>query len=123
MQAHPSVTVMIATRDRSFDLQRTLELIRAQQYPDLEILVIDDGSIDPVEPVVLRIFPDAKVIRHQEGARQCKRRNEGFAASKGEFILQLDDDCCFTQPGDLARAVDYLTERPTAAAVVFDLFN
>ena len=121
--AEPLVTVMIATRDRAPELQRTLELLRQQQYEPLEIVVVDDGSRGEMEPVVRKLWPQATVIRHDESRGQCQRRNDGFAASQGEFILQLDDDCCFTKPGDLGAAVQYLAERPAAGAVVFDLYN
>jgi GT2 family glycosyltransferase len=123
MSTRPLVTVMIATRDRSPELQRTLEILRTQQYTPLEVVVVDDGSREAVEPVVRKLWPDAVVIRHENSQGQCQRRNEGFAASSGEFILQLDDDCCFTQPGDLDAAVRWLSARPRAAGVIFDLFN
>jgi GT2 family glycosyltransferase len=119
----PLVSVMIATRDRAPELRRTLELVQQQQYESLEIVVIDDGSREPVEPLVREFFPLAEVIRHEDSQGQCQRRNEGFSFSKGEFILHLDDDCCFTRPQDLDVAVAYLAERPSAGAVVFDLYN
>jgi GT2 family glycosyltransferase len=114
---------MIATRDRAPELRRTLELVRQQHYDSLEIVVIDDGSREPVEPVVRELFPQAVVVRHEDSQGQCQRRNEGFAVSKGEFILQLDDDCCLACAQDLDAAATYLAERPTAGAVVFDLYN
>jgi GT2 family glycosyltransferase len=119
----PMVSVMIATRDRAPELQSTLELLRLQRYEPLEIVVVDDGSAESMESLVRQFWPCATVIRHAESRGQSQRRNEGFAASHGEFILQLDDDCCFTEPGDLGRAVQYLAERPKAAGVIFDLFN
>ncbi len=123
MSTRPLVTVMIATRDRAPELKRTLELLKEQQYAPLEIVVVDDGSKEVMEPVVRTLWPNAIVIRHEDSQGQCQRRNEGFAASHGEFILQLDDDCCLTKPGDLQVAVQYLSKRPKAAAVIFDLFN
>ena len=119
----PLVSVMIATRDRAPELRATLELLRHQTYEAIEIVVIDDGSKEPVEAVVRAFYPDARVIRHEESRGQCERRNEGFAAARGEFILHLDDDCCFTKPNDLAEGVHSLIARPTAGAVVFDLYN
>ena len=123
MSTAPLVTVMIATRDRAPELQRTLELLHQQECDPLELVVVDDGSRESMEPLARTLWPHAIVIRHEESLGQCQRRNEGFAASQGEFILQLDDDCCFTKPGDLEAAVQYLADRPKAAAVIFDLFN
>ncbi len=114
---------MIATRDRAAELCKTLELLRLQSYDPLELVIIDDGSRDPVEPLVRRVWPDAVIIRHRESRGQCERRNQGFAMAHGEFILQLDDDCSLIRPGDLARAIRYITAKPSAGALVFDLYN
>lgn len=119
----PLVTVMIATRDRGPELERTLELLRCQRYEAIELVVVDDGSREPMAAVIRGLWPEATVIRHEDSKGQCERRNEGFAASRGKFILHLDDDCCFTQPGDLAAAVQYLADRPSVGALVFDLYN
>ena len=123
MTSRPLVTVMIATRDRGPELRLTLQLLRQQRYEQIDLLIIDDGSQVPIAPLVRELWPLATVIRHEESKGQCERRNEGFSTSRGEFILHLDDDCCLTQPGDLATAVQHLAERPTAGAVVFDLYN
>jgi GT2 family glycosyltransferase len=114
---------MIATRDRGPELRVTLDLLRRQQYQPIEIVVIDDGSKQPIESVVRALWPDAVVIRQDVSQGMCRTRNTGFAASHGEFILQLDDDCCLTQPGDLEHSVRQLVERPAAGAAIFDLYN
>src|SRR5215471_2005254 len=105
MSSRPLITVMIATRDRSSELRLTLELLRQQNYGHIEMVVIDDGSKEPIEPMVRDLWPQAIVIRHDESLGQCQRRNEGFSRAKGKFILQLDDDCCFKRSGYLENAV------------------
>jgi len=42
----PLITVLIATKDRPDDLRRTLCDLRRQDYPSVEMIVIDDGSAD-----------------------------------------------------------------------------
>src|SRR5215471_8421946 len=123
MFSKPLVSVMIATRDRSPELRRTLELLRQQRYEALELVVVDDGSKEPVEPIVRQLWPDATVLRYDQSAGQCQRRNDGFEASRGEFILQLDDDCCFNNPDDLSSLVQYIVARPKAGAVICEIFN
>lgn len=119
----PLVTIMIATRDRVDELRRTLEELKSQEYQPLDMVVIDDGSREPVGQMVCELWPGATVVHHHESRGQCQRRNEGFSAARGEFILQLDDDCCFTEPTDLGHAVQYLVEHPQAGALVFDMYN
>ena len=117
------VTIMIATRDRAPELVRTLREFRAQDYQSVEVLVIDDGSREPIEPLVMAEWPGATVIRHEQSGGQCLRRNEGFRRARGEYILHLDDDCHLVGTGSLTEAVRQLAERPSAGAVIFDLYN
>lgn len=114
---------MITTKDRAAELRETLQSLLKQHYEPLELLVIDDASSEPMEALVHALWPDATVIRHEESRQCCVRRDEGFQVSRGEYILQLDDDCCLTQPNDLATAIRYLSARPRAGAVIFDLYN
>lgn len=123
IQSVPLVTIMIATKDRGVDLHRTLQEMRRQDYPATELIVIDDGSKEPIASVVQQIWPGATVIRHERGGGQCVRRNEGFALASGEYILQLDDDCSFVDPGDLTRAVADMKSTPDAGAVSFYVLN
>jgi GT2 family glycosyltransferase len=114
---------MIATKDRAEPLRLTLSEMRKQDYPLMDLLVIDDGSECPVEPLVREIWPDATVIRHHSAAGQCSRRNEGFAVATGEFILQLDDDCSFPDSASLSLAVQQLRSTPDAGAICFYMIN
>lgn len=119
----PLVTIMIATKDRPSELFITLTEMQKQLYPAVEVLVIDDGSAVPVEPLVREAWQDARVIRHEVSAGQCTRRNQGFDLAAGEYILQLDDDCNFIDRDDLARAVERIETDPEAGALCFYLIN
>lgn len=114
---------MIATRNRQPELALTLQQLREQTYPNIELMVIDDASESPVEPLVRSIWPDARVIRHEINTGQSQRRTEGFLLASGAYILHLDDDCGFTHPDSLAKAVATLEARPNAAVLAPFLFN
>jgi GT2 family glycosyltransferase len=119
----PQVSAMIATRNRPSELLLTLQQLKQLDYPNLEIIVIDDASDEPIEPVVRSIWPDARVIRHEQNTGQCQRRNEGFQLASGTYILHLDDDCCFTQPQDLEKAVSILQAHQEAGVLAPYLYN
>ena len=124
MSETPLVTVMIATKNRPGPLSHTLIEMSKQDYPSVEIAPsLDDGSEAPLEDVVTHVWPGAAIIRHTTSEGQCQRRNEGFQHAKGEFILQLDDDCSFTDPTDLTRAVRRLQSTGSAAAISFYIIN
>ena len=119
----PLVTILIATKDRAPDLRFTLQEMRKQRYPSLELVVIDDGSKEPIGQIVREVWPDGTVIRHEDSAGQCLRRNEGFALANGEYILQLDDDCSLMDPTDIAYAVDQMQSHPRAGAMACYIVN
>ena len=119
----PKVTIMIATKDRREPLRVTLAEMRKQDYPVVDMLVIDDGSERSIEPLVHEIWPEAKVVRHESSAGQCARRNEGFALAEGEYILQLDDDCSFVDREHLQYAVDQIRTSPNIGALSFYIIN
>jgi GT2 family glycosyltransferase len=119
----PLVTILIATRGRPPELAATLTALRKQTYPSIECLVIDDASPEPLQELVHSIWPEATVIREEKNLGQCACRSKGFKLAKGEFILQLDDDACFTKPGDLATAVRIIEAHPEAGLLTFQIFN
>ncbi len=119
----PLVSIMIATKDRPGDLRRTLAELRRQDYPALELIVIDDGSVEPLEPVVRETWPQARYVRREESAGQCRRRSEGFDLAAGEYVLQLDDDSSPVDSGAISLAVDAMRRRPDWGCLNFYVFN
>ncbi|MFM8305242.1 MAG: glycosyltransferase family 2 protein [Actinomycetota bacterium] len=86
----PIVSVVITTHDRPELAQRALASALAQTRPDVEVLVVDDGSDPPFVPGV----EDARVrvIRHEHAGGVCRARNAGLAEAQGRFVTFLDDD-------------------------------
>ena len=122
-ESQPLVTIMIATKDRPDDLRRTLHELRRQDYPSIELLVIDDGSRADLEPIVREEWPAANFVRESESRAQSQRRSEAFLLAKGEYILQLDDDSAPVEPDALRLAVQYMTERPKVGILSFLIYN
>jgi glycosyltransferase involved in cell wall biosynthesis len=87
---HPLVSVVIPTYNRANVICRTIECVREQTYPNIEIIVVDDGSIDDTQEK-LSTQDDIRVIR-QENAGPAAARNRGMDAARGEFIALQDSD-------------------------------
>lgn len=120
-KSKPLITILITTRNRPRDLDAVLESLHRQTWQPLEILVIDDASSEPVEPVVLRHFPDARVVRNPVNKGLIASRSDGFRMASGEFIAQLDDDSCFTGDRDLELAVARFEAEPDLGVLAFDV--
>src|ERR1044071_8329951 len=86
------VSVIIPTRDRAHLLFRTLQSVLAQSIENLEVMVVDDGSVDANGAVAAAADPRVRVIRNQEPTGVSVARNRGIAAARGVWIAFCDDD-------------------------------
>ena len=87
------VTVLIPTLNRYSYLQALLEQLRRQTVPPLEIIIVDQTPSDRRPPGLYEAFRDLPLnVIHQAEPGQCTSRNAGLQASRGDFILFLDDD-------------------------------
>lgn len=87
----PAVTVVVPTYENGTELRETLESLLAQTIEDLEILVIDDGSLhDPVHnvPVDPRIVVDRRPVNRGYAAVT----NHAIGRARGEWITFVDAD-------------------------------
>lgn len=102
----PRVTAIIPTRNRADLLERCLDgLLHGTDYPDLEVLVIDNGSDDGATLQLLgRIRHDPRVrVLHAPGPFNWSAlNNQGAAAATGEILLLLNNDIEVVEPGWLA---------------------
>lgn len=88
----PAVSVVMVTHDRRPLLARALEALEAQTYPDVELLVIDNGCSDgSSEDLAAR--PDVQVLRSETNAPPAAMRNWAAARARGEVLAFTDDDC------------------------------
>ncbi|WAT17576.1 glycosyltransferase family A protein [Aurantiacibacter sp. MUD11] len=91
-----------------------IETALAQTRPPLEVIVIDDGSVDGTGKVIAS-FGDKVVHLAQENAGQGAARNTGLKVAKGEFVALLDADD-YWEPEFLERMEDFLDAHPEAVA-------
>jgi len=90
----PKVSVIIAAYNAETYILRTLASVRAQTYPNLEIVVVDDGSQDRTADVVDSIADSDEVVTLHRQANKgvAAARNLAIAKSYGEYIAPIDAD-------------------------------
>lgn len=87
----PLVTIVTPTYNQAEYLAETIESILAQTYPNIEYIVINDGSTDHTENV-LNLYRERVTCITQENMGQSATLNKGWAIAKGKFIGYLSSD-------------------------------
>ena len=90
----PELTVVVPTRDRPAALAGCLAALAAQRAVTIEIVVVDDASVDAraVAAVVAAHAPDSRTVR-ASGRGPAGARNRGIDAARAPFVALTDDDC------------------------------
>jgi GT2 family glycosyltransferase len=109
----PSVSVIVCSYNGARTLAQCLHSLPALDYPDYEVIVVDDGSTDATSQI-LPGFPEVRIIR-QENQGLSVARNVGLQAARGSIIAYTDSDC-FADRDWLTHLV-YQLEQSGAAAV------
>jgi glycosyltransferase involved in cell wall biosynthesis len=85
------VSVIIPAYNAAKTIEKTLQSVMDQDYPSLEIIVIDDGSTDNTKDVVKNFSAKINYI-YQINSGVSAARNNGYKHAKGDFIQYLDAD-------------------------------
>lgn len=109
------VSVIIPTHNRAQWLRPAIESVLAQTYPNLELIVVDDGSTDETA-ALLASYGSRLCTLHQNNCGVSVARNSGFAHSHGDYVCFLDDDDIFL-PEKIALQVAGLDAEPNAVLV------
>lgn len=102
------VSVIIPCYNSEIFIADAIESCLIQTYPELEIIVVDDGSTDNTI-FILRKFAEFISIIRQSNYGACAARNRGLAAAKGEYVKFLDADDIL-QPGAIARQISAISD-------------
>src|SRR6478735_11425096 len=88
------ITVIIPAYNAAATLDQTLLSVRAQSYRDIEILIIDDGSLDEAPKIARRhAAADSRVrLISQANSGVAAARNRGIAEARGKLIAPIDAD-------------------------------
>ena len=90
------VSVIIPAYNAASRIKLTLESIINQDYENIEIILVNDSSLDDTALIANKILSGSKrafkIINHESNKGECASRNTGLAASQGEYICFIDAD-------------------------------
>jgi glycosyltransferase involved in cell wall biosynthesis len=96
-------------------VRSAIDSVLAQKYPNLQLLIIDDGSTDDTDRVIGELGPSVRYHR-QANAGAAAARNAGLRLANGDFVAFLDSDDLFL-PGKLHEQVEYFHKNPSVVLV------
>lgn len=114
----PLVSVVVPVYNARDYVVETLESLLAQDYPSLEIIVIDDGSNDGSWELI-QAYEDRCRIYRQANVGQSETLNRGWAQARGSLVGYLSADDTLT-PGAISALVAALQAAPWAVLVYPD---
>ena len=88
----PRVSVVVASYNGARTLEACLDSLERLNYPDYEIILVDDGSTDET-PRIAAGHPAVRCVRHPTNRGLSAACNSGIAAATGEIVAFLDADC------------------------------
>ena len=107
------ISIIIPTYNSAQTLAKCLEHIFKQTYKNIEIIIVNDGSIDNTQQV-LKKYQDKLKIINQPNQGAPAARNRGFRESKGEYLLFVDADV-YLKPNCVLKMYQTLQQNPKAA--------
>lgn len=118
MDKTPLVSVVVPVYNMEAFLPETLDSILASDYPNFEVVVVDDGSKDASYRIACDYAKKDQRVRAytQPNGGACAARNQAVRLAKGEFILPVDADNLI-EPGLIADSVKEILKDPSVKVV------
>lgn len=106
-----AISVVILSHNRLNDLQRNVLLWCEKEIPNLEVIVVDNGSLDGSAQFLQQLNDAGKVkaVLLDQNVGVAAGRNTGFRHARGKIIVCLDDDA-YLSPTELDKVTKYFEE-------------
>jgi cellulose synthase/poly-beta-1,6-N-acetylglucosamine synthase-like glycosyltransferase/peptidoglycan/xylan/chitin deacetylase (PgdA/CDA1 family) len=111
----PPVVVVVPAYNEAVGIERAVRSLATSDYPDFEIVVVDDGSTDDTAAVVEQLALEHVQLLRKPNGGKASALNSGIAASSAPVVVMVDGDTVF-EPDALRRLVQRLAD-PTVGAV------
>ena len=110
MLTTPKISVIIPCYNAERYIVSAISSVFAQDWPNLEVVVVDDGSSDRSAELICASFPEVRLVQ-QLNQGIAVARNHGIACAQGDWIAFLDADDIWL-PGKLQAQWDTLSAIP-----------
>lgn len=115
-----AVSIVLLTHNRPKLISEFLKSLSGISYKPIEIIVVDNHSDEPVEPLLHR-YPFVRTIRTSRNLGAVGR-NVGMTAASGDIIITLDDDISGLDEPAIWRIAEYFRD-PAVGALTFKVID
>ena len=97
LEYFPYVTVIVPAHDEEMVIEETVFNLKDLNYPNYEVIVVNDGSTDRTQEILERLVAEnsewLRIIHLTPNSGKSKALNAAILVSRGEFLLTIDADC------------------------------
>ena len=113
----PLVSIITSVRNGALYMEDTIQSVLQQDYPNIEHIIIDDGSTDDGATVaILKRYPHLRWwSRENKGIYATL--NDGFAAARGSILGNISADDMYVAPSAISAVVNYWQLHPDLGCV------
>jgi cellulose synthase/poly-beta-1,6-N-acetylglucosamine synthase-like glycosyltransferase/peptidoglycan/xylan/chitin deacetylase (PgdA/CDA1 family) len=100
----PPASIVVPAFNEAVGIERAVRSLAESEYPELEVIVVDDGSTDGTAELVDRLGLEGVVVVRQPNMGKAAALNHGIATARHDVLVLVDADTIF-EPETLARLV------------------
>lgn len=117
------ISVVIPSYQRKERMLRLLQTVFEQERVELDVVVVDDQSVDGTFEAIRAQFPSARVFRNERNSGPAVSRNRGFAEARSDLVVGLDSDVTLPDRSALSRIEALFAAHPEATGMAFRIYR
>ncbi|GIV28482.1 MAG: hypothetical protein KatS3mg027_2296 [Bacteroidia bacterium] len=117
------ISIIIVNYNVRFFLEQCIHsVLKAKDGLDIEVIVVDNHSVDGSVQMLKEKFPDVKLIENKENVGFSKANNQGIKIAKGKYVLLLNPDTVL-QEDTLVKCYEFMEQHSDAGALGVKMFD